>query len=173
MSDINKVRIFVGNNDKITRYENNLVTLTLENGEIFEKLEPRRLFPISRVDQYIILIDEDGKEAAIIRNFQSIDKESAKIVQESIDDYYLVPNILRIYSVVEKSGTLVWETETNRGSKRIEIRDRNHDIKVYKDGRLRIRDADDNRYIIEDYQKLDKHSKYLLTSDLYKVLVLY
>ncbi len=166
MSDINKVRIFVGNNDKITRYENNLVTLTLENGEIFEKLEPRRLFPISRVDQYIILIDEDGKEAAIIRNFQSIDKESAKIVQESIDDYYLVPNILRIYSVVEKSGTLVWETETNRGSKRIEIRDRNHDIKVYKDGSLRIRDADDNRYIIEDYQKLDKHSKYLLTSDL-------
>lgn len=166
MSDINKVRIFVGNNDKITRYENNLVTLTLENGEIFEKLEPRRLFPISRVDQYIILLDEDGKEAAIIRNFQSIDKESAKIVQESIDDYYLVPNILRIYSVVEKSGTLVWETETNRGSKRIEIRDRNHDIKVYKDGRLRIRDADDNRYIIEDYQKLDKHSKYLLTSDL-------
>ena len=166
MSDINKVRIFVGNNDKITRYENNLVTLTLENGEIFEKLEPRRLFPISRVDQQIILIDEDGKEAAIIRNFQSIDKESAKIVQESIDDYYLVPNILRIYSVVEKSGTLVWETETNRGSKRIEIRDRNHDIKVYKDGRLRIRDADDNRYIIEDYQKLDKHSKYLLTSDL-------
>jgi hypothetical protein len=166
MSDINKVRIFVGNNDKITRYENNLVTLTLENGEIFEKLEPRRLFPISRVDQYIILIDEDGKEAAIIRNFQSIDKESAKIVQESIDDYYLVPNILRIYLVVEKSGTLVWETETNRGSKRIEIRDRNHDIKVYKDGRLRIRDADDNRYIIEDYQKLDKHSKYLLTSDL-------
>ena len=166
MSDINKVRIFVGNNDKITRYENNLVTLTLENGEIFEKLEPRRLFPISRVDQYIILIDEDGKEAAIIRNFQSIDKESAKIVQESIDDYYLVPNILCIYSVVEKSGTLVWETETNRGSKRIEIRDRNHDIKVYKDGRLRIRDADDNRYIIEDYQKLDKHSKYLLTSDL-------
>ena len=166
MSDINKVRIFVGNNDKITRYENNLVTLTLENGEIFEKLEPRRLFPISRVDQYIILIDEDGKEAAIIRNFQSIDKESAKIVQESIDDYYLVPNILRIYSVVEKSGTLVWETETNRGSKRIEIRDRNHDIKVYKDGRLRIRDADDNRYIIEDYQKLDKYSKYLLTSDL-------
>ena len=165
MSDIKKERIFVGKSDKITRCENNLVNLTLENGENFEKLEPRRLFPISRIDQYITLLDEDGKEVAIIRNFQSIDKESAKIVQQSIDDYYLVPNILRIYSVIEKSGTLVWETETNRGFKRLEIRDRNHDVKVYKDGRLRIRDADDNRYIIEDYQKLDKHSKYLLTSD--------
>ena len=165
MSDIKKERIFVGKSDKITRCENNLVNLTLENGENFEKLEPRRLFPISRIDQYITLLDEDGKEVAIIRNFQNLDEESAKIVQESIDDYYLVPNILRIYSVIDKSGTLVWETETNRGFKRLEIRDRNHDVKVYKDGRLRIRDADDNRYIIEDYQKLDKHSKYLLTSD--------
>ena len=161
MSDIKKERIFVGKSDKITRCENNLVNLTLENGENFEKLEPRRLFPISRIDQYITLLDEDGKEVAIIRNFQNLDEESAKIVQQSIDDYYLVPNILRIYSVIEKSGTLVWETETNRGFKRLEIRDRNHDVKVYKDGRLRIRDADDNRYIIEDYQKLDKHSKYL------------
>ena len=166
MSDIKKERIFVGKSDKITRCENNLVNLTLENGENFEKLEPRRLFPISRIDQYITLLDEDGKEVAIIRNFQNLDEESAKIVQQSIDDYYLVPNILRIYSVIEKSGTLVWETETNRGFKRLEIRDRNHDVKVYKDGRLRIRDADDNRYIIEDYQKLDKHSKYLLASDL-------
>ena len=165
MSDIKKERIFVGKSDKITRCENNLVNLTLENGENFEKLEPRRLFPISRIDQYITLLDEDVKEVAIIRNFQNLDEESAKIVQQSIDDYYLVPNILRIYSVIEKSGTLVWETETNRGFKRLEIRDRNHDVKVYKDGRLRIRDADDNRYIIEDYQKLDKHSKYLLTSD--------
>ena len=165
MSDIKRERIFVGKSDKITRCENNLVNLTLENGENFEKLEPRRLFPISRIDQYITLLDEDGKEVAIIRNFQNLDEESAKIVQQSIDDYYLVPNILRIYSVIEKSGTLVWETETNRGFKRLEIRDRNHDVKVYKDGRLRIRDADDNRYIIEDYQKLDKHSKYLLTSD--------
>ena len=165
MSDIKKERIFVGKSDKITRCENNLVNLTLENGENFEKLEPRRLFPISRIDQYITLLDEDGKEVAIIRNFQNLDEESAKIVQQSIDDYYLVPNILRIYSVIEKSGTLVWETETNRGFKRLEIRDRNHDVKVYKDGRLRIRDADDNRYIIEDYQKLDTHSKYLLTSD--------
>ena len=165
MSDIKKERIFVGKNDKITRCENNLVNLTLENGENFEKLEPRRLFPISRIDQYITLLDEDGKEVAIIRNFQNLDEESAKIVQQSIDNYYLVPNILRIYSVIDKSGTLVWETETNRGFKRLEIRDRNHDVKVYKDGRLRIRDADDNRYIIEDYQKLDKHSKYLLTSD--------
>lgn len=166
MSATNKERIFVGKNDKITRYENNLVTLTLQNGKIFEKLEPRRLFPVSRVDQYITLMDEDGKEAAIIRDFQSLDKESAKIVQESIDDYYLVPSILRINSITEKSGTFVWETETNRGFKRFEVRDRNHDIRVYKDGRLRIRDADDNRYIIEDYHKLDKHSQYLLTPDL-------
>ena len=40
-----KERIFVCDKDNITRYENNLVTLTLQNGEVFEKLEPRRLLP--------------------------------------------------------------------------------------------------------------------------------
>lgn len=163
---VKKERIFVGINDKITKYENNLVTLTLANGGVFEKLEPRKLFPVSRIDQYITLIDENGKEVAVIRDYQSLDKESAKVIRKSIDDYYLVPYILKINSVIDKNGTLVWETETNRGFKRFEIRDRNHDIKVYKDGCIRIRDADDNRYIIEDYQKLDKHSKYLLNSDL-------
>lgn len=166
MINTKKERIFLSKNDKITKYENNLVTLTLQNGEVFEKLEPRRLFPVSKIDQYITLIDKNGKEAAVIRNYDSLNKESAQVIKESIDDYYLVPYISKIISVTEKSGTLVWETQTNRGFKKFEIRDRNHDIKVYRDGCVRIRDADDNRYIIEDYNALDKHSKALLSSDI-------
>lgn len=166
MIDTKKERIFLGKNDKITKCENNLVTLTLQNGEVFEKLEPRRLFPVSRIDQYITLIDKNGREAAVIRSYDSLNKESAHTIRESIDDYYLVPYISKLISVTEKSGTLIWETETNRGFKKFEIRDRNHDIKIYKDGCIRIRDADDNRYIIEDYNALDKHSKALLSSDI-------
>ena len=45
-------RIYVTKKDKITVNENNLVNLSLQNGEIFEKLEPRRLFPVSRIDEY-------------------------------------------------------------------------------------------------------------------------
>ena len=44
-------RIYVTKDDKITVNENNLVNLTLQNGDVYEKLEPRRLFPVSRIPQ--------------------------------------------------------------------------------------------------------------------------
>lgn len=161
-----KKRIFVNGNDNITVYENNLVTLTLENGQAYEKLEPRRLFPVSRIDSYITLLSEEGKEIAIIRSFDDLNKESAQVIRESISDYYLVPYITEIVAITVKNGTLVWKVKTNRGPKQFEVRDRNHDIRVYKDGSIRVRDSDDNRYVIEDYRKLDKHSRHQLTADL-------
>ena len=35
-----KERIYVTKEDRITMYENNLVTLTLADGTVYEKLEP-------------------------------------------------------------------------------------------------------------------------------------
>ena len=159
-------RIYVTRNDRIEKCENNLVTLTLESGEVFEKLEPRRLFPVSRAEVYITLLNEDDVEIALIRSFDEMDKDSAAVVKTSLDDYYLVPHITRIISTEEKYGTLRWVVETDRGVKNFDIRNRNHDVKVYPDGRVRVRDSDDNRYVIDDYNKLDSHSKARLIADL-------
>ncbi len=159
-------RIFISQNDRITAYENNLVTLTLESGTVIEALEPRRLFPVSRADSYITLLDAEGKEAAVIRAISDLDKESRDAIEYSLNDYYLVPHILRILSTSEKYGTIHWCVETERGIKEFDIRNRNHDIRVYSDGRVRVRDSDDNRYIITDYHKLDKHSRRFLIADL-------
>ena len=159
-------RIYVTNKDKIAPYENNLVTLTLGNGDVFDKLEPRRLFPVSRSEVYITLLNEDGVEVALIKAITDLDAESAKVVKTSLDDYYLVPHITRIISTEEKYGTLRWVVETDRGIKNFDIRNRNHDVKVFKDGKVRVRDSDDNRYIIDDYTKLDSHSKAKLIADL-------
>ena len=50
--------------------------------------------------------------------------------------------------------------------KEFDIRNRNHDIKAFRNGCVRVRDSDDNRYIIDDYKALDKHSRAQLFSDL-------
>ena len=161
-----KDRIFVTKDDRIVIYENNLVTLTLKNGTVYEKLEPRRLFPVSRADTYITLLDSEGTEVAIIRSLKDLDPDSLETVSYSLSDYYLVPHIIRIIAVTEKYGTLHWFVETDRGLHEFDIRNRNHDVKVYKDGRVRVRDSDDNRYIITDYRALDKHSRNQLIADL-------
>ena len=120
---------------------------------------------MSNPDFYITLLDEDGKERAVIRSYSEIDEASAATVKQSLADYYLVPKILRIISKAEKYGTLRWTVETDRGIIAFDIRNRNHDIHVMRSGFVRVRDANDNRYIIEDCNKLDKHSYALLIAD--------
>ena len=159
-------RIYVTNNDKIVAEENNLVTLILADGTEYKSLEPRRLFPVSSLDTYITMLDEEGTEIALIKNLADLDRDSKKVVNNSLDDYYLVPKILRILHTEEKYGTLRWTVETERGEKKFDIRNRNHDIKVFKDGRVRVRDSDDNRYVIDNYNALDAHSKARLMTDL-------
>lgn len=159
-------RIYVTDKDSVTKDENNLVNVTLSDGRELKSLEPRRLFPVSRAESYITLLDSDGKEQALIKEIDKLSPDSAKVIRESLDDYYLVPHITRIVSAVEKYGTLRWTVETDRGIKSFDIRNRNHDVKVYRDGRVRVRDSDDNRYIIDDYRKLDAHSRSKLIADL-------
>ena len=159
-------RIYVTGDDKITVYENNLVTLTLKDGTEYTALEPRRLFPVSRVDSYITLLNEEGVEVAVIKELSDLNAASREVIEYSLNDYYLVPHILKIYSVSEKNGKIHWAIETERGYKEFDVRNRNHDVRVYSDGRVRVRDSDDNRYIITDYRKLDKHSRQQMIADL-------
>ena len=159
-------RIYLTKEDQITVNENNLVDLLMKNGEKFEKLEPRRLFPVSNANEFITLLNEDGVEVAVIRSVSDLNKSSLEIVTYSLNDYYLVPHITKIYSIVEKNGKIRWCVETDRGYKEFDVRNRNHDVKVYLDGRVRVRDSDDNRYVITDYRKLDKHSIRQVAADL-------
>ena len=161
-----KERIYVTQNDSITVNENNLVNLDTAAGEHFEKLEPRRLFPVSRANNYITLLDEEGVEVARIKSLMDLNKESLEVIEYSLNDYYLVPHITRIISITEKNGKIHWTVETDRGYKEFDVRNRNHDVRVYSDGRVRVRDSDDNRYIISDYRKLDAHSKRQAVADL-------
>ena len=159
-------RIFLSANDKIEECENNLVTLTTSDGTVYERLEPRRLFPVSRESEYITLLNEEGVEIAVIRSLSELNSDSREAIKFGLDDFYLIPHITKIISKQEKYGTLRWTVETDRGIKSFEIRNRNHDIKVYGDGRVRVRDSDDNRYFIPDYRELDSHSLKLMIADL-------
>lgn len=159
-------RRFLTADDRILRAENNLVHLQCADGEALESLEPRRLFPINRPDEYVTLLDSEGREKAVIRSLNDLDAESRDVIQKSLDDYYLVPIITRIVKKTETYGTLHWVVETNHGRKEFDIRNRTHNIRVYPDGRIRVRDSDDNRYTIQNWRELDKHSRSCLIADL-------
>ena len=149
-----------------TQGEFHLVNMKLATGEYFENIEPKRLFPISGLTKYISLLDKDGKEMAIIRDIETLMPESRAIIEKSLEEYYLIPEIISVLDRYEKYGILKWTVETDRGVRTFEIKNRNSDIKALFDGRVLIRDRDDNRYEIPDVNKLDIKSLRLLNYDL-------
>lgn len=168
MPDIleNGDRRLLGGEDRLAPSENHLLRLLTRQGEVLDRLEARYLFPIHKTDGYITLLDEEGAERALIRNLSDLDDISRAAVEAGLADYYLVPRILKIVHAAEKYGTLRWTVETDRGVRSFDIRNQNQDIRVYPDGSVRVRDADDNRYLIEDYRALDAHSRSFMIAQL-------
>ena len=80
-----------GDEARITKTGNVSVRLETYDGRCFENLEPLRLFPVSGISKYISLIDENGKEVAIIRDINHLMPESKKAIQECLESYYIVP----------------------------------------------------------------------------------
>ena len=136
------------------------------DGNVIEDVEPRRLFPVSGGDKYVTLLDKENKERAVIRDVATLMPESREIVKKCLGEYYMIPRILRMVDRTEKFGILKWTVETERGIATFTIQNRHSDIKIFYDGRVLVRDSNDNRYEIPDYRKLDRTSQNLLGYDL-------
>lgn len=159
-------RIYVdGANGRVERTDLYLVSLLMNDGRVIENLEPRRLFPISDKDKYVTLIDGTEKEVAIIRDMASLDIQSRQALEQCFREYYLIPRITQVLDITDKSGALTFRVMTDRGEISFRIRNRHSDIKTLgKSGRIVIRDSDDNRYEIIDYDALDRRSKSFMFS---------
>lgn len=155
-------RYIDGDNAKFTRKDLFLVDVEFFGGEKLENLEPRRLFPLSGLTRYIILLDKDGEEQALIRNLDTLIPASREIVEDCLREYYMIPKILQIYATSDKFGALRFHVRTDRGDCTFLVRNMHADIKVLYGNRILIRDSNDNRYEIPDYTKMDRHSIRLL-----------
>lgn len=155
-----------GDEVRITKTGVNTVDVEYYDGTVVKELEPRRLFPISGLENYITLLDSDGKEHAIIRSLKNLIPESREAIELCLREYYMIPKITAVTDRFEKYGLLHWTVETDRGSRSLVIRNRHSDLKMLYDGRILVRDSDDNRYEIPDLTKLDRKSLQLLRMDL-------
>ncbi len=151
-------------NGKIERTDLYLVKLIGDDGTVIENLEPRRLFPLSDPNHYIVLLDSNEKEVAMIRDITALDALSQKALLDCFREYYLIPKITQVLEVTDKFGVLRFKVMTDRGEISFHIRNRHSDIKNLGANRIIIRDADDNRYEIPDYTALDTRSRRLLFS---------
>lgn len=137
----------------------------LSDGRVFVNARIVPTFPISRPNRFLYVLDEEGNEVGLLGNPRRMDRESREVLLAQADQAYFMPRITRIIRVDETMGIAHWEVETDRGWSAFDMVARSESVWYVGRSRLVIRDADGNRYLIEDLGKLDSRSKRL--ADLY------
>lgn len=141
------------------------LVVQLPDGSIRTKVKPVYAFPVSETNRYIALIDEESNEIGIIEDIKHLPHESRKILVEELQKHYFLPKITKINALEGQMGITQWVVETSQGDVQFSLRSR-YDIITLGNGRVLIKDADGNRYEIEDYNKLDLKSITLLETQM-------
>ena len=137
------------------RTDTYLVRVESCDGRVLENLEPRRLFPYSFPDNYITLVNAEEREEALIPSLEMLDDASREAITLCFAEYYMVPEILEILQIEDKTS-FRWKVRTERGEVKFQIRNRHSDIKE-RNGIVILRDSNDNRYRA-DLTRLDEKS---------------
>ena len=150
-----------GREVKIEKDVHGNLLLEIRGGKRYANIEPRRTFPYSYKDKFILLKDKDGKEIAILEDLAELEDESRRYLQEELEKLYYIPQIQKVHSIDYRMRTPVWTVETDRGRITFELI-RRSDARFIKPGHLVVRDSTGARYEVPDYNRLDRKSQELI-----------
>ncbi len=148
----------------IERTEGEGLTLrSPEHGEVQGvTIEP--CFPITEFGKYLLLRHADGAEMGMLEDMRDLDDDSMQAVETELKQQHFVPIITKVYSISREFHLPVWEVETDRGPRRLELK-RRGDVHRLRGGRIYIRDAGGGGYLIPDLSKLDPVSRSLVETN--------
>lgn len=148
----------------LTRRKDGILSLSGE-GYTDEPIKVRILFPLSDPRNHIQLNTVDGDEIGVIESLEALPPTISKIIDEEIERTFFVTKITKILELEAHMGIMTWTVETNRGPKTFRIPDRDH-VRYLSGTKILFKDDNEDRYLLEDRRKLDRHSRELLEPEL-------
>ncbi len=139
--------------------------VVLADGTRLVGVIPARAFPLTAPTEWISLLDEHGKELAMLRTLDDLGEDARVLLEEALVRREFMPIVLRIMSVVPESHPTVWRVDTDRGLRELLVPSEDNIHALPPDGAI-LSDADGVRYRVLDRRKLDKRSRELLARHL-------
>ncbi|MCX5654647.1 MAG: DUF1854 domain-containing protein [Planctomycetota bacterium] len=131
--------------------------VTVKNERIYGGVYAAYAFPVAHPDEYIALIHTAGEEEVeigVIRNLGDFPEEDAGLVRQALARRYFVHTITQIRRVGWKHGFVNLVVETDKGPADILVPWRHDRAFDYgRRGKVLV-DLENNRYLIEDLEKL-------------------
>ena len=119
----------------------------------------KRIFPLSKPNEFLSLQDGAGKEMAILRTTDGLDAESATVFAEELDRRYFTPTITKIKEVEQESGMWRFVVETQRGNAEFYVRNWRDNAFEISPSRWQIHSVDGGRFDIPNLEALDVLSR--------------
>ena len=141
------------------------LVVKLPDGTSHTDVAPVLTFPLSESSKYISLLDSEENEIGMIQDLKHLPKDSQNILRTELQRRYFMPKITKIYYLAGEFGVTRWVVETNRGEVEFGLKTR-YDVVTLDSGKVLIKDADGNRYEIENYHRLDAKSLALLETQI-------
>ncbi len=127
-------------------------------GERHVGVEPVRAFPLSDPGRWISLVDDSGREVAMVERLDDLAPPVRHLLEQELGRREFVPTITRIVRVSGDTTPNEWEVETDRGPTRFTL-DSEDQVRRLGPGRALITDARGLRYHVPDAQGLDPASR--------------
>ena len=143
------------------RSQRGSLILSLE-GKEYTDLKIRRAFPFEQANSFIGVFDSNGDELGLLEDPQTLDDDSRQALLDELDKIYFHPKILTFSNLDEEYGVLRGQIETSSGPRQLEIRNYRTNVRMLSGGRAIVEDVDGNRYLIEDWRALPKHTREIL-----------
>lgn len=150
---------------KIERDSFEEMVVRLPDGTTHTNVEPILTFPLTEPNKYIALLDSESSELGVIHDIKQLSNSSQKVLVAELERRYFMPKITKIHALNGEFGVTKWTVETNRGEVEFGLKTR-YDVVTLESGQVLIKDADGNRYEIENYHRLDAKSLALLETQI-------
>ena len=126
-----------------------------------EDVRVRRAFPWSMPERFVSIRGKDGKELLMVDDLRALRPGLQDRLRQAIRGSTFIPRIHRIVSLELQFGHQEWEVETDRGTVRFRVQER-EDIKMQADGRMSVKDADGNVYELPAERDMDPQTLKLI-----------
>lgn len=135
------------------------VSMELESGEKYARVNLFRAFPFTSAEEYISVRNPEGKELGMLRSIQAFPAEVVGLLEEEINRRYFAPVIREILTIKEEFGYSYWEVATHAGLCRFTVKGGTQGVIPIDESRVLVVDVDGTRYEIPDVNKLDEKSQ--------------
>ena len=126
------------------------------------RVKVRLADPLGRPGRYISVVDGRDREICLLDTLDGLERESRRLVEEELDDFYAVATVRRVRALSLRHGPLYWRVDTDRGPREFVVRWHPDNVLHLAAGRLRLTDIDGNRFDLPPTAALDPASRKLV-----------